>query len=633
MEPLPTENLCSFCSEITIESIFDHGHQPSIEALQRSSGTCPLCQLIYEAIEPSLDVQTIDSGRKTPREANLPIVLQGQSTREVASALTDKQWRWQNIRISMVAGSARPQLGEISPYVREDDPLALAGHILGRSVSYDPGSERTLQLAVSLINRCNNTHRECWRPPTEDPSQLPKRVIDVCPGGSKSRVRLHDSVVRSGEYTCLSHCWGTVDLVKTTPENQEKMKAGFALDTLPKTYRDAINITRGLSIRYIWIDSLCILQGPAPNPDWEEESLKMGAIFQNSFCTIAAAAAENSLGGCFAARTPPSQIVALRCQYRKDRQVGTVYFRSAFQNWRQGPLDKRAWTLQESILSIRVLHFREDQMMVECSQGITGENGHQYESTNTVRTLPLLSHFTGGHTVNIKEHRRRLHSAWSRTINNFTMRNLTYETDKLPAIAGLANEIQRLTGDKYLTGLWKSCLSRQLLWYGVGLSKPSTPRAPSWSWAALNGKTIYSKVLIHQAWGEHESEIQLLSTPTKATGNPGRLHLAGKLVAASISTNIRLGKINLHDLVTEDGQSIGFAILDTPQGLPLTCQALLVSAHCKPKASTSLNNLNVLLLGRKTTDPGLNYVRIGVGFVCPRLGVFADRPVDEVHII
>ena len=109
-----------------------------------------------------------------------------------------------------------------------------------------------------------------------------------------------------------------------------------------------------------------------------------------------------------------------------------------------------------------------------------------------------------------------------------------------------------------------------------------------------------------------------------------------KRIAATISTNItrRLAGIDLHDLVTGDGaQSIGFAILDTPQCLPLTCQALLVSAHSTAKALPSVNTLNILLLGRKTADPGLDHVRIGVGLVHPHLGVFADRPVDEVHFV
>jgi hypothetical protein len=508
-------------------------------------------------------------------------------------------------------------------------------------VSHEPDSEHTLQIAASFVSRCATTHPECRRPPTEDPSQLPKRVIDVYPYGSKSHVRLHDSAVRSGEYICLSHCWGNIDLVKTTLENKEEMKAGIALDALPKTYRDAIDITRKLSVRYIWIDSLCILQGPDPNPDWEQESVKMGAIFQNSLCTIAATAAENSLVGCFIARTPPTRVVTLRCRFEENRRVGTIYFRPAFQNWHNillGPLDKRAWTLQERILSNRILHFGEDQMLVECNRGITGENGHQYEHTNIPRRLPLLSHFVSAYaSANIAERKRRLQSAWSRTVTDFTTRSLTYETDKLPAIAGLANEIQRFTGDKYFMGLWRSCLSRQLLWYGIGLSKPLMHRAPSWSWAALNGGIKYPVTLTHSEWREHESAIELLDIPVGAAEHSGRLHLAGKLNAVTISPNIarHLADAYLHDLVVGDGeQTVGWAILDIPRTLPLTCQALLVSTRSSLNAKTpSLNAWNVLLLDRKTTGLRLGYVRIGMGLIDPLLRIFADAPVGEVQIV
>ncbi|KAI9780642.1 MAG: hypothetical protein M1839_006583 [Geoglossum umbratile] len=628
MDPSPGGRLCNFCSEITLESLFDHDHQPSLEALQQSAETCPLCQLISEAIEPGLNTVRIELGQISPRDANLPISLQGQATQEVLN--TAKQWRWQNVQISMTKTTFKVALGEISPYVEDDDPLAIARHILGRRVS---GSEQTLQLARSFISRCTTMHSECWRESTEDPSQLPKWVIDVYPSGSKSHVRLHDSVVRSGEYVCLSHCWGKIDLVKTTLENKEKMKAGIPLDALPKTYRDAIDIARRLSVRYIWIDSLCILQGPDPNPDWEEESAKMGAIFQNALFTIAAAASENSLGGCHTARKPPTRVVPIRCQFDEDRLTGTIYFQPAFQNWSNillGPLDKRAWTLQERILSTRILHFGADQMLMECNRGITGENGHQYEHANHPRRLPLLSHFVSAYaSAQIEEPKWRLQRSWSRTVADFTARNLTYETDKLPAIAGLANEIQRLTGDRYFMGLWESCLNRQLLWYGVGLSKPLVHRAPSWSWAALNGMAKYPVALTLRAWEEHESAVELLGVPAS-----GRLRLAGKLTAVTMLSGItkRAGGADIHDLVAGDQQTVGWAILDIPRSLPLACQVLLASTHSALKLNErSVNAWNVLLLDGNTTGAGSDYVRIGIGLV--NAGIFADAPVNEVHIV
>jgi hypothetical protein len=126
MESLSTERLCSFCGEITLESLFDHDHQPSLEALQQSSKTCPLCRLIYEAIEPVINTVRTDLGQKSPQDANLPISLQGQATQEVAStAYAGKQWHWQNIQISMVQPTFRVPLGEISPYV-EDGMLSQA---------------------------------------------------------------------------------------------------------------------------------------------------------------------------------------------------------------------------------------------------------------------------------------------------------------------------------------------------------------------------------------------------------------------------------------------------------------------------------------------------------------------------
>lgn len=60
---------------------------------------------------------------------------------------------------------------------------------------------------------------------------------------------------------------------------------------LPNTFQDAITVTRMLGLKYIWIDSLCIVQDDAQ--DWEREAAKMAIIFEAAYVTIAATAASN----------------------------------------------------------------------------------------------------------------------------------------------------------------------------------------------------------------------------------------------------------------------------------------------------------------------------------------------------
>lgn len=66
---------------------------------------------------------------------------------------------------------------------------------------------------------------------------------------------------------------------------------------MPKTFRDAIIVARQLDLRYLWIDSLCIIQDSAD--DWSKESAEMGRICQQASITIFAESAENDDGGLF----------------------------------------------------------------------------------------------------------------------------------------------------------------------------------------------------------------------------------------------------------------------------------------------------------------------------------------------
>ncbi|KAK7715694.1 hypothetical protein SLS63_011281 [Diaporthe eres] len=109
-------------------------------------------------------------------------------------------------------------------------------------------------------------------------------------------------------YACLSHCWGNPQEICQTrrPDieepkdnlevhtgrgNIEKSKDDLGglkvpLDALTKTFQDAVEVCRSLKIKYIWIDSLCIIQN---NPeDWENEAARMADIYENAYITIAA---------------------------------------------------------------------------------------------------------------------------------------------------------------------------------------------------------------------------------------------------------------------------------------------------------------------------------------------------------
>lgn len=118
------------------------------------------------------------------------------------------------------------------------------------------GSHQTecLALAKSWLNKCQQGHSKCK---THMAQNLPRRVIDV------SRETLRLTVTgkdMKGAWVALSHCWGTQDTLKTTPHNFEAHKEALIWGALPKTYQDAVLVTRALYQQYLWIDSLCIIQ-------------------------------------------------------------------------------------------------------------------------------------------------------------------------------------------------------------------------------------------------------------------------------------------------------------------------------------------------------------------------------------
>jgi hypothetical protein len=132
----------------------------------------------------------------------------------------------------------------------------------------------------------------------------------------------------------LSHCWGGPEFpIPCTLEASSKIhtKVGLRYAELPKTFRDAIDVTRAMGYEYLWIDSLCIIQDSAD--DWKKEARRMAIIYDNAVFTIAAMDAENSSHGLFAA------------------DVGSV-----------NTLETRAWVCQERMLAPRTLMFTKNSV-------------------------------------------------------------------------------------------------------------------------------------------------------------------------------------------------------------------------------------------------------------------------------
>jgi hypothetical protein len=153
---------------------------------------------------------------------------------------------------------------------------------IARGTCPDPASSTTLALLIRWLDDCKTRHKECKRTTLKSP--LPTRVIDV--GTKDSDPFLYTSLGENADYITLSYAWGGDVVSKTTMSNVDERQKIILLTSLPQTFQDAIIIARGLKIRYIWIDALCIIQDDPQ--DWLRESVTMSQVYENCILTISA---------------------------------------------------------------------------------------------------------------------------------------------------------------------------------------------------------------------------------------------------------------------------------------------------------------------------------------------------------
>ncbi|KAL9618622.1 MAG: hypothetical protein Q9160_006663 [Pyrenula sp. 1 TL-2023] len=399
-------------------------------------------------------------------------------------------------------------------FVRISDLNDQAPKWIMRAIEPSAREQGSFDVVDAWLRRCLDDHT--CSPPS---LVLPTRVIDV---GSESEAlapRLVTSTRRcKGRYVTLSHRWGGDVSVKTTTENVKAREREMPYESLPKTFQDAITICRSLSIRYLWIDALCILQDS--KEDWAKESALMA---------------------------------------------------------------------QEKVLSPRIVHFSKDQIFRECCCNFLSEDGyelakdtdpnhHYWRMVNTLASIPWnrpliqpsraapssvwsnpniakLATFQEGHVPQ---------SWWYLIIEEYSHMNLTFESDKLPAVLGMAKRwTAPYDAGDYIegAGLWKSDIIRGLLWRpdfhsfreegaqvrtfsNKPIRRPSEWRAPSWSWAALDGAlqfqvyrgdgadpsdpsdgapTLYAKVTVND------------STPSVELASQSLLHSSSNIATCSLT--------------------------------------------------------------------------------------------------
>jgi hypothetical protein len=466
----------------------------------------------------------------------------------------------------------------------------------GCSDNDSTGSDQAFQLVRTWLRQCINGHSKCQGPTAED-SYLPRRVIDIGPEDSTPEPSLLETFNQPGRYITLSHCWGGGSHIMTTTENVEQHKTSIPYKDLPKTFRESIDVTRKLGHRYLWIDSLCIIQND--KSDWETEGAMMHQYYKNSSLTIAAADADNSAAGLFRARngldyrpcmlplhTPGSRPRKL---YAFTNRMSSDIKRSSLSNsFHSSRLYSRAWVFQEQVLSRRTLSYAKDRMTLRCQEMVFEErvpfmqpvesflkekpnmitrNGDSRTTDAAIMRLQREAIFATPSATGFQDHGCSASPAtkcfsdrdgflvrWGNIVTEYTERNLTYQSDKLLAVQGIADAMAPILSQPYFAGSWigtTRSIVLSLLWHSQELKGRPCTRvdiAPSWSWPSVSHRVVWLPLSHHQL----EPVISIIDLKRNGTATT----CSGELFLSGNATKVVMQQNQLLPLSDSDGTTL-----------------------------------------------------------------------------
>ncbi|EAW14081.1 putative HET domain protein [Aspergillus clavatus NRRL 1] len=357
-----------------------------------------------------------------------------------------------------------------------------------RRIPVNSEDEKCLAQIRSWSAECA-THDSCTNA-TAVP--LPQRIIKISPDPTVAPW-LCSSNGRSGAYVILSYC--SDDIHSTQEELGDSDSTILDVDSLPRTMVDGIDVARRLGYRYLWSRTLCISRD-----DWEKDPAKVVSIYGQAALMLVATAGEDASSGLFHDR---QVYYSPALGHQKDR-----YLRQKHLRWtsyiEESAVAKRGWGIVERMLTPRIAHFTKHQLIWECSSGFQFEasgildsktgsgQARQHYAKKVVQ--PYIDDFIQGRDKDTRsigkgaEQVARL-EAWHRCVNAYSGGSVTVPSDKLLIMAPLAYVFNDGTLGEYLAGTWSKEIAFGLAWARpYFLLRPTSQyRAPSWSWASIDG--------------------------------------------------------------------------------------------------------------------------------------------------
>ena len=178
--------------------------------------------------------------------------------------------------------------------------------------------------------------------------------------------RCHQETICKSGFASLSYCWGGEQSLQLNKVTHQLLTKGIDVSRLPRTLEDATKVTKEIGLKYLWVDVLCIMQD---NPqEMAGEISRMPKYYGANTVTICAASADRSSSGFLNERSEaPCEYGPFQLRYTSPNGDG-VFQLLREQVQEVQPISKRAWTLQESLLSRRLMIFSTKQLFWHCTQ-------------------------------------------------------------------------------------------------------------------------------------------------------------------------------------------------------------------------------------------------------------------------
>jgi hypothetical protein len=282
--------------------------------------------------------------------------------------------------------------------------------------------------------------------------------------------------------------------LKLTQTTIADFLAGIPISELCQIFQDAVTIAQKLGVLYLWIDALCIIQDEDDHADWNIESKTWHQVYENGLLNISITltSGDESVFG------NRKRILALPSEMQLDVEGNhQSYFVLDSYLWQDevdnAPLNNRAWVFQERFSARRVLHVGSHQAIWECREMDASEMFPA--GLHVIATAGSIT--KSSHHDLFTDPLVELAGNWRSMVEKYTKCGMTKPTDKLVAFNGIVQAIVKNRGGRCVAGVWEQNLAFDLCWFRFDEMEELFPisetsfRAPSWSWASVDGPIRY----------------------------------------------------------------------------------------------------------------------------------------------